>query len=115
MNRYELSTGGAVSPGFPGVPLMQKITEPQSKILLAVLKDDVGAAYKSKQCSAVLSRLMANDLLRWNHKKKTGRQLTPEGICSLYAWYKARWTKSGCLAHQQDLDQVEKLISAVQS
>jgi len=94
---------------------MIKITEPQSKILFAILSDDSGAAYKSKQCSAVISRLMANELVRWNFKKNTGRELTPQGIKSLHAWYKARWANSGCLAHQQDLDKVEQLIAAVRS
>jgi len=94
---------------------MIKITDPQRKILFAILTDDSGAAYKSKQCSAVISRLMANKLVRWNFKNKTGRELTLEGAKLLHDWYKTRWVKSGCLAHQQDLDKVEALIAAVRS
>jgi hypothetical protein len=92
---------------------MTKLTDPQRKILFAILTDDFGAAYRGKSASALHNRMMIRKLSRWNPSTKTGRELTPEGAKLLHDWYKVRWAKSGCLAHQQDLDKVEALIAAV--
>jgi hypothetical protein len=92
---------------------MTKLTDPQRKILFAILTDNFGALHRNKRSSEVISRMMTRKFIRWNHNTKTGRELTPEGAKLLHDWYKVRWVKSGCLAHQQDLDKVEALIAAV--
>lgn len=87
-----------------------KLTEPQRKIMMAIMRDDFGAACIGKSASALNSRLQVRGMLRWATERKTGRQLTEAGFEALRTVSHSRWARSGCKAYQDDLNEVEAAI-----
>lgn len=91
---------------------MTTLTDPQRKVLFAVLKDDGNAVFASKGSPAVLRRVVSMKLVDWAMDRKCGRDLTSNGVKALHDWYRARWHKHGCQAYLMDLNEVEALIRA---
>ena len=84
-----------------------KLTEPQRKVMMGVMRDHSGEIYASKRSLSVLALLHVRCLLHWDNARKCGRKITPAGWEALRVANHARWAKHGCMAYLDDLKEVE--------
>lgn len=90
-----------------------ELTKPQFKALWAAFKKD-GAMYASvgrmgggyrRMCERMAEQNLLNDCPPF--------PITLKGMRTLHAACKARWAKSGCMAYQDDLREVESALGSL--